>query len=161
MGNLCSCLKFSRTGYSEVPTETQSLSKSQHNTPNPAVYSALSGTSSEKDSKSASETPLPSNSLPQPPAVTQQYSSYAAGGSGSPTAAIVIPDAAMPEPKEYSSSLTTQSKSAFFAKYELRDEIGVGSTSKCYKCVRKADGTEFACKVIGMRILPIFLFFVG
>ena len=31
------------------------------------------------------------------------------------------------------------SKAVFFAKYELRDEIGVGSTSKCYKCVRRAD----------------------
>jgi serine/threonine protein kinase len=35
--------------------------------------------------------------------------------------------------------------------YELRDEIGVGSTSKCYRCVRKADGTEYACKVIDKR----------
>lgn len=35
--------------------------------------------------------------------------------------------------------------------YELRDEIGVGSTSKCYKCVKKSDGTEWACKVIDKR----------
>ena len=43
------------------------------------------------------------------------------------------------------------SKSVFFSKYELRDEIGVGSTSKCYKCIRKSDGKEFACKVIDKR----------
>lgn len=42
-------------------------------------------------------------------------------------------------------------KAMFFAKYELRDEIGVGSTSKCYKCVRKPDGRNFACKVIDKR----------
>ncbi len=43
------------------------------------------------------------------------------------------------------------SKSAFYLKYELRDEIGVGSTSKCYKCMRKSDGKFFACKVIDKR----------
>jgi hypothetical protein len=42
-------------------------------------------------------------------------------------------------------------KATFYMNYELRDEIGVGSTSKCYRCVRKADGTEYACKVIDKR----------
>eukprot|EP00597_Dinobryon_sp_UTEXLB2267_P008431 CAMPEP_0170082784 /NCGR_PEP_ID=MMETSP0019_2-20121128/18264_1 /TAXON_ID=98059 /ORGANISM="Dinobryon sp., Strain UTEXLB2267" /LENGTH=384 /DNA_ID=CAMNT_0010297785 /DNA_START=552 /DNA_END=1706 /DNA_ORIENTATION=- len=42
-------------------------------------------------------------------------------------------------------------KAAFYSKYELRDEIGIGSTSKCYKCIRKADGRDFACKVIDKR----------
>jgi serine/threonine protein kinase len=42
-------------------------------------------------------------------------------------------------------------KAMFFAKYELRDEIGVGSTSKCYKCVRRSDGRNFACKVIDKK----------
>lgn len=46
---------------------------------------------------------------------------------------------------------TGPSKSAFYLKYELRDEIGVGSTSKCYKCMRKTDGKFFACKVIDKR----------
>jgi serine/threonine protein kinase len=36
-------------------------------------------------------------------------------------------------------------------KYELKDEMGVGSTSKCYRCIRKSDGQEFACKVIDKR----------
>ncbi len=48
-------------------------------------------------------------------------------------------------------SSTGPSKSAFYLKYELRDEIGVGSTSKCYKCIRKSDGKAFACKVIDKR----------
>ena len=43
------------------------------------------------------------------------------------------------------------SVSQFSTKYDLRDEIGVGSTSKCYKCIRKFDGKEFACKVIDKR----------
>ena len=38
--------------------------------------------------------------------------------------------------------------SGFFYKYELKNEIGVGSTSKCFRCVRKSDGMVFACKVI-------------
>eukprot|EP01033_Poteriospumella_lacustris_P019365 gene19365-14007_t len=40
---------------------------------------------------------------------------------------------------------------SFHTKYELKEEIGVGSTSKCYKCARKSDGKEFACKVIDKR----------
>lgn len=44
-----------------------------------------------------------------------------------------------------------QSNASFNSKYELREELGVGSTSKCYKCIRKADGKEFACKVIDKR----------
>ena len=43
------------------------------------------------------------------------------------------------------------SGAAFSTKYDLRDEVGVGSTSKCYKCIRKSDGKEFACKVIDKR----------
>lgn len=42
-------------------------------------------------------------------------------------------------------------KSTFYMNYELKDEIGVGSTSKCYRCCRKSDGKEFACKVIDKR----------
>mmetsp|Transcript_16731 Transcript_16731/g.36517 ORF Transcript_16731/g.36517 Transcript_16731/m.36517 type:complete len:429 (-) Transcript_16731:272-1558(-) len=42
-------------------------------------------------------------------------------------------------------------KSAFYLNYELLGEIGVGSTSKCYKCVKKSTGQEFACKVIDKR----------
>ncbi len=44
-----------------------------------------------------------------------------------------------------------QAKATFYMNYELREEIGVGSTSKCYKCVKKSDGTEYACKVIDKR----------
>jgi serine/threonine protein kinase len=42
-------------------------------------------------------------------------------------------------------------RAAFNMNYELKDEMGVGSTSKCYRCVRKGDGREFACKVIDKR----------
>jgi serine/threonine protein kinase len=40
---------------------------------------------------------------------------------------------------------------AFASKYEQKEEIGVGSTSKCYRCVRKSDGQIFACKVIDKK----------
>lgn len=39
----------------------------------------------------------------------------------------------------------------FFAHFELKEQIGTGSTSVCHKCVRKSDGAQFACKVIDKR----------
>lgn len=48
----------------------------------------------------------------------------------------------------YSSGLKS---SSFHFNYELKEEIGVGSTSKCYNCIKKADGSEYACKVIDKR----------
>jgi len=48
------------------------------------------------------------------------------------------------------SSLTT-SKSGFFIQFDLGEEVGMGSTAKCFKCLRKADSAEFACKVINKR----------
>lgn len=35
------------------------------------------------------------------------------------------------------------------AKYELREVLGVGSTSKCYRCVNRRNKKQFACKVRG------------
>ena len=40
------------------------------------------------------------------------------------------------------------SKVGFFSAYALAEEIGNGSTSRVFRCVRKSDGTSFACKVI-------------
>lgn len=62
----------------------------------------------------------------------------------------------IPAPTFYNSNAFTSkpklgSGAAFSTKYDLRDEVGVGSTSKCYKCIRKSDGKEFACKVIDKR----------
>jgi hypothetical protein len=42
-------------------------------------------------------------------------------------------------------------KGTFSMNYELREEMGVGSTSKCYRSIRKVDNKEFACKVIDKR----------
>lgn len=41
-----------------------------------------------------------------------------------------------------------QSNLGFFVKYELKEEIGVGSTSKCFRCIRWSDRKEFAAKII-------------
>ena len=41
--------------------------------------------------------------------------------------------------------------SGMHLKYDMKEEIGVGSTSTCYRCVRKVDQKEFACKVIDKR----------
>lgn len=37
--------------------------------------------------------------------------------------------------------------------YTLGEVLGTGTTSTCYRCERRADGTEFACKVIDKRKL--------
>lgn len=42
-------------------------------------------------------------------------------------------------------------KTNFLQEYELRDVIGLGSTSVCHKCIRKNDHKELACKVIDKR----------
>lgn len=36
---------------------------------------------------------------------------------------------------------------SLLAKYELREMLGVGSTSKCYRCVNRLTRKQFACKV--------------
>ncbi|GAB5034263.1 camk camk1 protein kinase [Nannochloropsis oceanica] len=42
----------------------------------------------------------------------------------------------------------------FHVKYELKDVIGVGSTSTVYRCVEKrGEGREFACKIIDKRMV--------
>lgn len=52
---------------------------------------------------------------------------------------------------------TGGSKGGFFSKYDLREkeEIGTGSTSKCFKCVRRSDKKEFACKVIDKQKVEV------
>jgi len=44
-----------------------------------------------------------------------------------------------------------QNRTGFAVKYDLKEVIGVGSTSTCHRCVRKSDGVEFACKVIDKK----------
>mmetsp|Transcript_15077 Transcript_15077/g.21516 ORF Transcript_15077/g.21516 Transcript_15077/m.21516 type:complete len:524 (-) Transcript_15077:323-1894(-) len=36
-------------------------------------------------------------------------------------------------------------------KYELREVLGVGSTSTCHRCVRRSSGRSYACKVIDKK----------
>ena len=40
---------------------------------------------------------------------------------------------------------------SIFSKYEMREVIGVGSTSTCHKIVNKQSNKMFACKVIDKR----------
>lgn len=48
-------------------------------------------------------------------------------------------------PRSFSSSSL---QSGFFLKYELKEAIGTGSTSKVFRAIRKSDGVSVACKVI-------------
>ena len=43
----------------------------------------------------------------------------------------------------------------FLQLYELKDVIGLGSTSICHRCVRRSDQKEFACKVIDKRQVEV------
>jgi hypothetical protein len=58
-------------------------------------------------------------------------------------------------PNQQQPNKTQVNRSGFFIKYELKEEIGVGSTSKCYRCCRKSDGQNFACKVIDKRQVEV------
>lgn len=42
-------------------------------------------------------------------------------------------------------------KSGLFVRYNILEVVGEGSTSKCHKAIRKADGAIFACKIIDRR----------
>lgn len=46
-----------------------------------------------------------------------------------------------------------QQQGGFHAKYELSDVIGVGSTSTVHRCLERATGKEFACKIIDKRMI--------
>ena len=52
-------------------------------------------------------------------------------------------------------SASQGNRTGFFLKYDLKEEIGVGSTSKCFRCVRKSDGVTFACKVIDKKHVEV------
>jgi len=42
-------------------------------------------------------------------------------------------------------------KSGLFVRYNILEVVGEGSTSKCHKAIRKADGAIYACKIIDKR----------
>ena len=66
-----------------------------------------------------------------------------------PYQAQVLPvvEESFPLRKSVSKEVLT-AKSGFYSAYTLAEEIGSGSSSKVLRCVRKADGASFACKVI-------------
>jgi serine/threonine protein kinase len=50
-------------------------------------------------------------------------------------------------------SESSEGEEEFLAKYEQREVIGVGSSSKVFRCVRRSDGREFAVKVVNFSAL--------
>ena len=55
--------------------------------------------------------------------------------------------AAMPIP----AISTASAKSGLFMRYDMKEVVGEGSTSKCHKVIRKSDGAVFACKTLDHR----------
>mmetsp|Transcript_17169 Transcript_17169/g.17248 ORF Transcript_17169/g.17248 Transcript_17169/m.17248 type:complete len:427 (+) Transcript_17169:53-1333(+) len=81
-----------------------------------------------------------------------------------PKSHMQIPSAAVPAaaaPMSIAKAATNKSaapvnnKTGFMVKYDLKEVIGVGSTSSCHRCLRKADGVEFACKVIDKKQIEL------
>lgn len=70
--------------------------------------------------------------------------------NGTGNIARAAPTAPMQTPVK-NSIFSDMHASGLHLKYDLREEIGVGSTSTCYRCIRKSDQKEFACKVIDKR----------
>ena len=64
-----------------------------------------------------------------------------------PAVVSVTASESFPLRKTMSKDILT-AKTGFFAEYRLCDELGSGSTSTVYRCVRKKDEVSFACKVI-------------
>ncbi|RYH23427.1 serine/threonine-protein kinase [archaeon] len=160
MGNcssICDCLFFksNSTEYVTVPGEEDYPTVTSRSQPSGQTQSAP-----EKSKEKASEaTPLASANL--------THNNNTNAGNGVKTNASSASLANLTEGSEKArqgGSTTTGStkspphgtlKSAFHQHYELREEMGVGSTSKCYRCIRKTDAKEFACKVIDKRHVEI------
>jgi serine/threonine protein kinase len=49
--------------------------------------------------------------------------------------------------------LSKDAEAALNAKYEIMEVLGVGSTSTCHRCIAKASGKHYACKVIDKRLI--------
>eukprot|EP01041_Mallomonas_annulata_P003909 gene3909-7796_t len=69
-----------------------------------------------------------------------------------PTApAPIIPATSQNHGALSSACVIPNNKTGFTVKYDLKEVIGVGSTSTCHRCLRKSDASEFACKVIDKK----------
>lgn len=45
------------------------------------------------------------------------------------------------------------SEAALYNKYQLMEELGIGSTSTCYRCMDKSNGNFYACKIIDKQMI--------
>ena len=89
--------------------------------------------------------------------VTPSTTTLSSSSSSSSNGIIAIPYSTTLNFKNnnYQQSSSSQVKTGFFITYDLKEEIGVGSTSKCYRCIRKSDKKEFACKLIDKRQVEV------
>lgn len=47
----------------------------------------------------------------------------------------------------------SDAEDALYKKYQLMEELGVGSTSTCYRCMNKENGNHYACKIIDKQMI--------
>jgi serine/threonine protein kinase len=50
-------------------------------------------------------------------------------------------------------SFLKDAEAALYEKYQLMEVLGVGSTSTCHRCVNKATGIHYACKIIDKQVI--------
>ena len=115
-----------------------------------STSSNISPSSSSSTSKITAAAAVAGTSITTTSTSTSSPSSLTAASPKN--GSIAIPSSLQGITSTYQPQLSsTQVKTGFFITYDLKEEIGVGSTSKCYRCVRKSDKKEFACKLIDKR----------
>ena len=77
--------------------------------------------------------------------------SFAPGGPGGPgPASTVLHEPSKPRDIGVT-DLSNGSRSSFMERYELKETIGIGSTSTCYRCVAHKTRGEFGVKIVDKR----------
>ena len=167
MGNCCSYLSslLGLSSYQPINDHDNSGSRNRNDIRGPLTSSSVVGNKkttqysqnhdnsaslqmTHSTSSSSSTISVTTKTAPSQTKSSSSSSSSVATTNGS----IAIPPSVQGITNTYQPQLlSTQVKTGFFITYDLKEEIGIGSTSKCYRCVRKSDKKEFACKLIDKR----------
>jgi len=162
MGNCCSYLSYllGLSNYEPIRDTTNEV-RDKRDSSSITTSSVLKSINVEKQyiqnhNNNNNKSIIPSSSLST---TTSSSSSSSTTTSSNSNGSIAIPYSTTKESlkginnnhNNYQQNTVTQVKTGFFITYDLKEEIGVGSTSKCYRCIRKSDKKEFACKLIDKR----------
>lgn len=131
----------SQSGYEPVVGPALELELEQRNARNGDGSSISTATTAASASASA-------NSISSSSSSSSISSGGGIAGGARPLAAAPMPTPVKMSNPQHGGADSRSHGASLHAKYDLMEEIGVGSTSTCHRCVRKSDGKDFACKVI-------------